>query len=169
MQLDTGSVAPPPKQVYSLLIKQNERHLEDKKMTKIWNNYIKTPVFLYCLLYTIATITNSIIYLAKGTFEDPSGNWHELDRAVLVLIAVIAYALIRYLKIRNFWLKVATVYVPTLLLVFFYVFLRGLSVELASSAYRDIFVNYTAGFVFVTIVVFVINVIKKKKASVKAA
>ena len=139
-------------------------------MTKIWNNYIKTPVFLYCALYTIATITNSIIYLAGGTFEDPSGNWHELDRAVLVLIAVIAYALIRYLKIRNFWLKVAAVYVPTLLLVFFYVFLRGLSVELASSAYRDIFVNYTAGFVFVTIVVFVINLIKnKKKASAKTA
>lgn len=139
MQLDTRSVARPPKQVYSLL-------------------------------YTIATITNSIIYLAGGTFEDPSGNWHELDRAVLVLIAVIAYALIRYLKIRNFWLKVAAVYVPTLLLVFFYVFLRGLSVELASSAYRDIFVNYTAGFVFVTIVVFVINLIKnKKKASAKAA
>ena len=138
-------------------------------MTKIWNNYIKTPVFLYCMLYTIETITNSIIYLAKGTFEDPSGNWHELDRAVLVLIAVIAYALIRYLKLKNFWLKVLAVYVPTLLLVFFYVFLRGLTVELASSAYRDIFVNYTAGFIFVTIVVFVINVIKKKKASAKAA
>ena len=138
-------------------------------MRNIWNNYLRVPAFLYCFLYTLATITNSIIYLAKGTFEDPSGNWHELDRAVLVLIAVIAYALIRYLKLKNFWLKVLAVYVPTLLLVFFYVFLRGLTVELASSAYRDIFVNYTAGFIFVTIVVFVINVIKKKKASAKAA
>ncbi|MBR6483767.1 MAG: hypothetical protein IKT14_02005, partial [Clostridiales bacterium] len=62
------------------------------------------------------------------------------------------------------WLKVAAVYVPTLLLVFLYVFLRGLTVELASSAYRDVFVNYTAGFVFVTIVVFVVNLIAKKKA-----
>ena len=147
---------------------KNDRHLEDKKMRKIWNNYLKTPVFLYCLLYTLATITNSIIYLAKGTFEDPSGNWHELDRAVLVLIAVIAFALIRYLKINNFWIKVAAVYVPTLLLVFLYVFLRGLTVELARSAYRDVFINYTAGFIFVTIVVFVITMIKKKKAA-KAA
>lgn len=138
-------------------------------MRNIWNNYLKTPVFLYCLLYTIATITNSIIYLFKGVFEDPSGNWHELDRAVLVLIATIAYALIRYIKIKSFWLKVIAVYIPTMLLVFFYVFLRGLTVELASSAYRDIFVNYTAGFIFVTIVVFVITIIKNKKTAKKAA
>ena len=132
-------------------------------MKEIWNNYIKTPVFIYCVMYTLATITNSIIYLANGTFEDPSGNWHELDRAVIVSIAVVAYALIRYLKIKNFWLKVAAVYVPTMLLAFLYVFLRGLTVELASSAYRDIFINYTAGFVFVTIIVFIITLIKNRK------
>ena len=134
-------------------------------MKTIWNKYLKVPVFLFCALYTLATIANSVIYLANGTFEDPSGNWHELDRAVLVLIAVIASALIRYLKIKSFWLKVIAVYVPTMLLVFLYVFLRGLTVELASSAYRDVFINYTAGFVVVTIVVFVITLISKKKAS----
>lgn len=132
-------------------------------MKEIWNKYIKTPVFIYCVMYTLATITNSIIYLLNGTFEDPSGNWHELDRAVIVSIAVVAYALIRYLKIRNFWLKVLAVYIPTMLLAFLYVFLRGLTVELASSAYRDIFINYTAGFVFVTIIVFVITLIKNRK------
>ena len=132
-------------------------------MKEIWNKYIKTPVFIYCVMYTLATITNSIIYLLKGTFEDPSGNWHELDRAVIVSIAVIAYALIRYLKIKYFWLKVIAVYVPTMLLTFLYVFLRGLTVELASSAYRDIFINYTEGFIFVTIVVFVITVVKNKR------
>lgn len=135
----------------------------NKEMKEIWNKYIKTPVFIYCVMYTLATITNSIIYLLNGTFEDPSGNWHELDRAVIVSIAVVAYALIRYLKIRNFWLKVLAVYIPTMLLAFLYVFLRGLTVELASSAYRDIFINYTAGFVFVTIIVFVITLIKNRK------
>ena len=149
---------------YSPVINKTN-HTEEKKMKEIWTKYIKTPVFLYCVMYTLATITNSIIYLAKGEFEDPSGNWHELDRAVLVGIAVVAYALIRYLKIKNFWLKVAAVYAPTLLLTFFYVFLRGLTVELASSAYRDIFVNYTAGFVFVTIVVFIVTMVKRKKAA----
>ena len=134
-------------------------------MKSIWNKYLKVPVFLFCALYTAATIINSIVYLAAGTFEDPSGNWHELDRAVLVLIVVIAFALIRYLKIKNFWLKVLAVYVPTMLLVFLYVFLRGLTVELASSAYRDVFINYTAGFILVTIIVFVITIISKKKAA----
>ena len=134
-------------------------------MKNVWNKYLKLPVFLFCALYTLATIANSVIYLANGTFEDPSGNWHELDRAVLVLIAVIAFALIRYLKIKNFWLKVIAVYVPTMLLVFLYVYLRGLTVELASSAYRDVFINYTAGFIIVTIVVFVITLISKKKAA----
>ena len=54
--------------------------------------------------------------------------------------------------------------IPTMLLVFLYVFLRGLTVELAKTAYRDIFINYTAGFVFVTIVVFVVKIVKKKES-----
>jgi len=46
--------------------------------------------------------------------------------------------------------------------IYLYVFLRGLTVELAKSAYRDVFVNYSAGFIFVTIVVFIINKCRKK-------
>ncbi len=134
-------------------------------MKKIWDKYLKDTLLLYCGLYTLATITNSIIYLAKGVFEDPSGNWHELDRAVIVLVAVLAYALIRYIRVKSFWLKVIIVYIPTMLLVFLYVYLRGLTVELASTAYRDIFINYTAGFLFVVIVVFVINTLRKRRSS----
>lgn len=36
---------------------------------------------------------------------------------------------------------------------------------LATITNRDIFVNYTAGFVFVTIVVFIVTVVKRKKAA----
>lgn len=131
-------------------------------MKNAWENYLRTTLLLYFALYTIATITNSVIYLSKGVFEDPSGNWHELDRAVIVLVAVIAFALIRYIKLNNFFVKLLVVYVPTMSLVFLYVFLRGLTVELARTAYRDIFINYTAGFVFVSIVVFIITKIRKK-------
>ncbi len=132
-------------------------------MKNVWEKYLRGILFLYFEIYTAATLLNSAIYLSKGVFEDPSGNWHEIDRAVIVLVAVIAYALIRYIKVNNFFLKVLIVYVPTMLLVFLYVFLRGLTVELASTAYRDIFINYTAGFVFVTIIVLIVNVIRKKK------
>ena len=139
-------------------------------MKNVWEKYLRGILFLYFEIYTAATLLNSVIYLAKGVYEDSSGNWHEIDRAVIVLVAVVAYALIRYIKVNNFFLKVAIVYVPTMLLVFLYVFLRGLTVELARTAYRDIFINYTAGFVFVTIVVLVVNVIRRKKtAKVTAA
>ena len=133
-------------------------------MRNVWEKYLRGILFLYFEIYTAATLINSVIYLSKGVFEDPSGNWHEIDRAVIVLVAVIAYALIRYIKVNNFFLKVLIVYVPTMLLVFLYVFLRGLTVELASTAYRDIFINYTAGFLFVTIIVLIVNVIRKKKS-----
>ena len=133
-------------------------------MKNVWEKYLRGILFLYFEIYTVATLINSIIYLAKGVYEDPSGNWHEIDRAVIVLVAVIAYALIRYIRVNSFLLKIVIVYVPTLLLVFLYVFLRGMTVELAKTAYRDIFINYTAGFVFVAIVVFVINKIRKKNS-----
>ena len=134
-------------------------------MKNVWEKYLRGILFLYFEIYTAATLLNSVIYLAKGVYEDPSGNWHEIDRAVIVLVAVAAYALIRYVRVNNFFLKVAIVYVPTMLLVFLYVFLRGLTAELASTAYRDIFINYTAGFVFVTIVVLVVNMIRRKKTA----
>ena len=137
-------------------------------MKNVWEKYLRGILFLYFEIYTAATLLNSVIYLSKGVFEDPSGNWHEIDRAVIVLVAVIAYALIRYIKVNNFFLKDIIVYVPTMLLVFLYVFLRGLTVELASTAYRDIFINYTAGFVFVTIVVIIVKAIKNKKSAVAA-
>lgn len=132
-------------------------------MKNVWEKYLRGILFLYFEIYTAATLLNSCIYLAQGVYEDPSGNWHEIDRAVIVAVAVIAYALIRYIKVNNFFLKVLIVYIPTMLLVFLYVFIRGLTVELAGSAYRDIFVNYTAGFVFVTIIVLIVNMIRKKK------
>ncbi|MDE6596686.1 MAG: hypothetical protein K2K44_11865 [Oscillospiraceae bacterium] len=132
-------------------------------MKKIWNDWLKNILLLYCGLYTLATITNSIIYLAGGTFEDPSGNWHELDRAVIVLIVVSAFALIKNLHVKNYWLKTLIVYVPTMLLAFLYVFMRGLTVELASTAYRDIFINYTVGFAAVSLITFAVMRIRNKK------
>ena len=135
-------------------------------MKSFWEKYLRSALFLYFEIYTAATLINSIIYLAQGVYEDPSGNWHEIDRAVLVLIVVLAYAMIRYIKVNNFLLKVIIVYVPTMLLVDLYVFLRGLTVELAKTAYRDVFINYTIGFVFVSLVVFIVTFLSRKKNKV---
>jgi len=132
-------------------------------MKSIWNKWLKQSIFVYSVLYTIATIFNSVLYLLNGYYEDPSGNWHELDRAIIVLIVVIAYTMIKNIKMKNYWIKAVMVYVPTLLLAFVYVWLVGFRDTLASSAYRDIFLNYTIGFVIVTVFGYVTYLLKNKK------
>ena len=121
-------------------------------MKYIWNNWLKQATFLYSVLYTIATIFNSVLYLLNGKYEDPNGNWHEIDRAIIVFIIVLAYILIKNLKLKNYWLKAIIIYIPTLLLVFGYIWLTGLREPLAKSAYRDIFINYTIGYLGVSLI-----------------
>ena len=60
----------------------------------------KNLIFAYTVLYTFVTVLNSILYLYNGIYEDPSGNWHEIDRAIIVLIGVVAYALVTELIIK---------------------------------------------------------------------
>lgn len=131
-------------------------------MKSMWNNWLKQAVFLYSVLYTFATILNSMLYLLKGHYEDPNGNWHELDRAIIVFIIVLAYILVKNLKISNYWVKVLVVYIPTLILVFVYIWLTGFREALASSAYRDIFINYTTGYLAVSITGWIKNRIKNR-------
>jgi len=132
-------------------------------MKSIWNNWLKKSIFLYCVLYTVATMFNSVLYLLNGYYEDPSGNWHELDRAIIVLIVVLAYTMIKNLKIKNYWLKAFIVYIPTLFLAFVYIWLVGFRDTLANSAYRDIFLNYTIGFMIVSVFGYITNILKNKK------
>ena len=131
-------------------------------MKSMWNNWLKQAVFLYSVLYTFATILNSVLYLLKGHYEDPNGNWHELDRAIIVFIIVLAYILVKNLKINNYWVKTFVVYIPTLILVFVYIWLTGLREALAGSAYRDIFINYTIGYLSVSIIGWIKNRIKNR-------
>lgn len=131
-------------------------------MNDIWNKWLKQSVFIYCILYTIATIINSVLYLINGYYEDPSGNWHELDRAIIVLIIVIAYSMIKNLKIKNYWIKALIVYIPTLSLAFVYIWLAGFRDTLANSAYRDIFLNYSIGFATVTVFGYIANILKNR-------
>ena len=44
-------------------------------------------------IYTVITLLNSVLYLCNGIYEDPSGNWHELDRAMIILIGIAAFEL----------------------------------------------------------------------------
>ena len=133
-------------------------------MKKIIN---KNSCLLYCAIYTITTILNSIIYLCQGLREDPSGNWHELDRALIIFIGVLALQLYRKLEFKKKIFNIIASYIPTMLLTFLYVFLVGLREPLAKSAYKDIFINYTLLFVLVLAIDLIIKKIKKSKKNKK--
>ena len=131
-------------------------------MKKQKGSWLKESVFLYCLIYTIGTIANSVLYLAQGIRNDPSGNWHELTRAVIVLIGVMAYELAIRLPIRPLLLRAVVVYIPTMALALGFVYLNQFIEPLAKSAYRDIFINYTSLFLIVTILAAVVSRIRKR-------
>mgnify|MGYP007047954677 CR=1 FL=1 len=121
---------------------------------------IKESAVAYCIIYTLTTILNSIIYLLKGITEDPSGNWHELDRALILLIGVVAIQLLRKLNFKNKFINLILSYVPTMGLILGYVFLRGLRTELAQSAYIDVFFNFTALYIIIAAIDLVIRKLK---------
>jgi hypothetical protein len=133
-------------------------------MKQLWNNVLRNVLLIYCGLYTFATILNSILYLAQGTYEDPNGNWHELDRAIIVLIGVLAFELCIHIKTKYRIMNAIIGYVPTLLLAFGYVWLAELREPLAKSAYRDIFINYTMMFLCVSVIYNLIDIVRKKES-----
>lgn len=82
-----------------------------------WEN----ALFLYTSIYTFATLLNSVLYLQNGVYEDPNGNWHEIDRAIIVLIGVLAFELCTNLKTKPIILRYIIAYIPSQLLAFAYI------------------------------------------------
>ena len=132
-------------------------------MKKIWNGWLKESVFMYCVIYTIATLVNSVLYLINGTYSDPNGNWHEIDRALIVLIGVLAYKMATKSPIKNTLIRMMVTYIPTMSLTFFYIWLTGFREPLASSAYQYIFINYTGLFLTISVIAIAIEKGKSKK------
>ena len=118
---------------------------------------------IYAVLYTAITLLNSVLYLCSGIYEDPSGNWHELDRAIILLIGMTAFMLCTSLPVKPVILRYAIAYVPSQLLAFGYVWFTGFREPLAKTAYWDIWINFTSLFVLMCIANTVISVCKEKK------
>ncbi len=120
-------------------------------------------VSIYSIIYTGITLLSSVLYLCNGIYEDPSGNWHELDRAMILLIGIAAFELCTNLPVKPLILRYVTAYIPSLLLAFAYVWSTGLREPLAKTAYRDIWINFTSLFVILCIINTVTDVCKKKR------
>ncbi len=120
-------------------------------------------VSVYSTIYTAITLLNSIVYLGNGIYEDPSGNWHELDRAIILLIGMTAFILCTKLPVKLLVFRYVIAYVPSMLLAFLYVWFSGLREELAKTAYRDIWMNFTGLFILFCIVNAVWIFVRKKR------
>lgn len=120
-------------------------------------------VSIYSIIYTVTTLLNSILYLSNGIYEDPSGNWHELDRAMILLIGIVAFQLCTDLPVKPLIFRYIIAYVPSQLLAFIYVWFSGLREELAETAYRDIWINFTSLFIILCIVNTMISIYKEKR------
>lgn len=132
-------------------------------MKKIWNEWLKESVFIYSIIYTISTLINSAAYLIQGVREDPSGNWHELTRALIVLIGVLAYELARRLPVKNIFLRTLIVYAVTLACAFLAVWSTRFVEPLAETAYKDIFINYTGLFIVVAVAAVAVRRMRRKR------
>ena len=120
-------------------------------------------ISVYSVIYTAITLLNSILYLGNGIYEDPSGNWHELDRAIILLIGIAAFMLCTNLPVKPLILRYLIAYIPSQLLAFTYVWFTGLREALAKTAYRDIWINFTSLFILLCIANTVFNIRKKNK------
>ncbi len=120
-------------------------------------------VSVYSIIYTVITLLNSVLYLSNGIYEDPSGNWHELDRAIILLIGIAAFELCTDLPVKPLIFRYIIAYVPSQLSAFGYVWFSGLREELAKTAYRDIWINFTSLFILLCIVNTIISIRKEKR------
>ena len=138
---------------------QLEKKMNKKMNKKKWLRIVS----IYSIIYTVITLLSSVLYLCNGIYEDPSGNWHELDRAMILLIGIAAFGLCTKLPVKPLILRYVSAYIPSLLLAFAYVWSTGLREPLAKTAYRDIWINFTSLFVLLCIINTVTLVYRKKK------
>ena len=118
---------------------------------------------IYSVIYTAITLLNSDLYLSNVVYEYPSGNWHELDRAIILQIGIAAFELCTNLTVKPLILRYVAAYVPSQLLAFAYVWFSGLREPLAKTAYRDIWINFTCHFLLLFIVNTVVDICRKKR------
>ena len=71
------------------------------------------------------------------------------------------------LPIKNTLGRMIVTYIPTMLLTFFYIWLTGFREPLASSAYQDIFINYTGLFLIISVIVIMVKKVNIKNENTK--
>lgn len=121
----------------------------------------KRGLVLFSIIYAITTIISSSLQMFQGQPTDT--NFHILNRAAIVLIAVITITLFDRIHLKSKILSYLVPYTISMGIVFFYVWLTGLVEPLHPDAYRDIFLNFTAVAICVMVVIFLKDKWMEKK------
>jgi hypothetical protein len=114
---------------------------------------LKRGLILFSIFYSGTTILSSSLQLYKGQLTDT--NYHIINRAVVVLIAVITIMLFDEIQVKSKVLSYLVPYAMSMGIVFLYVWITGFIEPLHPNAYRDIFFNFTAITIFVMIAIFI--------------
>ncbi len=130
-----------------------------KMKLNYWNT-IKNSTTLFCVLFSVTTLVSSTLQLLRGQMTDT--NTHIIDRAAVILIAVITITLFDKLRFKSTVLSHVVAYILSMSTVFVYVWIRGFFEELHPNAYRDIFLNFTIITIIFSIIITLINRIKIK-------
>lgn len=115
---------------------------------------------LYCILFTLTTLVDNIWQLIKGIKAD--SNYHILNRAIVIFIAVISITLFDKIKLKNKLISNVVSYVISMGLIFIYVWITGFFDPLSPGAYQGIFITYTALAIFILLVIEIKNRIQEK-------
>ena len=122
---------------------------------------LKNIVVLFCIIFTIATVTSCIINVLMGNTSDTY--IHILDRAALTLIGSIIIGVAVDIDFKSTILNCLVPYLIFILLAFLYVFISGFFVELHPNAYRDIFINDSIAYIIVYVGILIYKNISKRK------
>lgn len=122
---------------------------------------VKFFSIMLCLFFSILTVLSSTLQLIQGRESDT--NIHILMRFAICVIAVLFWATFSAIRLKNVILTVIVQYISSMVLIFAGLYISGFFIELADSAYRDIFLNYSIPFVIITAIVIIYS--KRKKAT----
>ena len=108
-------------------------------------------MIMLCSIYTVLTLISSSIQLINGIISDT--NLHIILRFVICLIGISFWMIFSIIKLKKQWMTIIVQYVFSMSLIFALIFILGYFVELADSAYLDIFFNYTIPFIIISTVI----------------
>ena len=114
---------------------------------------LKRGFLFFSAVYAVTTIVSSTLQLLQGQATDT--NFHILNRAGIVFIAVMTIMLFDKIQLQNKILSYVVPYSISMAIVFLYVWLTGFVEPLHPDAYRDVFLNFTAVAVCIMGVIFV--------------